>query len=87
MAYTRKVSYDVGFKLRAVKCAEEKAEEAVAHEFWVDTLRIHEWCQQKERLMVLIKKHGKLGENGWKALDIKQTMTISKSCFEWTINV
>ena len=41
----RKVSYDIGFKLRAVKCAEEKSKEAAALEFRVDACRIREWCQ------------------------------------------
>ena len=32
----RKASYDIGFKLRAVKCAVEKSKEAAAHKFRVD---------------------------------------------------
>ena len=73
----RNASYNIGFILRVVKCAKGKSKEADAREFRVDAQRIHEWCQQKERLTAL-KKHGRLGESGWKAWDVKQTMTISK---------
>ena len=35
----RKASYDLTFKLKAVKCAEEKTKEAAAREFNVDPRR------------------------------------------------
>ena len=35
----RKASYDLTFKLKEVKCAEEKTKEAAAHEFNVDPRR------------------------------------------------
>ena len=35
----RKASYDLNFKLKAVKCAEEKTKEAAAREFTVDPRR------------------------------------------------
>ena len=54
----RKASYDLVFNLKAVKCAEEKTKEAAAREFRVDPCRIHEWCQQNEKLVDL-KKQGK----------------------------
>ena len=54
----RKASYDLTFKLKAVKRAEETTKEAAAHEFKVDPRRIREWCQQKEKF-VDSKKQGK----------------------------
>ena len=54
----RKALYDLTFKLKAVKRAEEKTKEAAAHELNVDPHRIPEWCQQKEKL-VNLKKQGK----------------------------
>ena len=40
----RKASYDLSFKLKAVKCAEEKTKEAAAGEFKVDPCRQDSWC-------------------------------------------
>ena len=69
------------------KCAEEKSKEAAARKFRVDTRRIRQWCQQKERLKA-IKKHGKarrklLEGAGCKADD----EDLEEAVFEWIIDM
>ena len=79
----RKASYDIGFKLRAVKCAEEKSTEAAAREFRMGARRICEWCQQKERLTAL-KKHGKARRKWLEGMGHKaDDDDLKEAVFEW----
>ena len=55
-AMSKRMSYDVSFKLTAVECAEKKSKEAAAREMGVDSKMIHEWCKQKQMLASLKKK-------------------------------
>ena len=55
-AMSKRKSYDVSFKLKAVECAEKKSKAAAAREMSVDNKRIREWCNQKETLASLKKK-------------------------------
>ena len=52
---SKRKSYDVSFKLKAVECAEKKSKKAAAREMGVDSKRIHEWCKQKQMLASLKK--------------------------------
>ena len=43
-AMSKRKSYNVSFKLKAVECVEKKNEEAAAREMGVDSKRIRKWC-------------------------------------------
>ena len=53
---SKRKSYDVSFKVKAVECAEKKSKEAAAREMGVDSKRIREWCKQK--VLAILKKKG-----------------------------
>ena len=55
-AMSKRKSYDVSFKLKAVEYAEKTTKKAAAREMGVGTKRIREWCKQKEVLVSLKKK-------------------------------
>ena len=53
---SKRKSYDVSFKLKAVECAEKKSKLAAAREMGVDGKQIRQWCKQKAELAGLKKK-------------------------------
>ena len=53
---SKRKTYNLSYKLKAVAATGKKSKEAVAREFGVDAKRIREWCKQKEKLLELKKK-------------------------------
>ena len=82
---SKRKSYDVSFKLKAVECAEKKSKEAAAREMGVDSKRIREWYKQKEVLASLKKKgtssRKRQGGAGRKALDVD----LEDALFSWIV--
>lgn len=63
----KKRSYEAGFKLRVVECAEKTTNRAAARSFGVDERRVREWRQKKADLEDLPKKKKRLEGGGRKA--------------------
>ena len=84
---SKRKSYDVSFKLKAVECAEKKSKEAAVREMGVDSKRIREWCKQKQVLASLKKKGASLCKRqcgaGRKALDVD----LEDVLFSWILEL
>ena len=50
---SKRKSFDMSFKLKAVEYAESKSKQAAVRKFAFDTKRIRVWCSLKDELVVL----------------------------------
>ena len=84
---SKRKSYDLTFKLRAVSYADNFTKAAAAREFGVDPKRIRAWCNQKDVLMELktggSSKRKRLQGAGRKALDGE----MEEALFDWIIEL
>ena len=83
----RKASYNITFKLKAVKFAEEHSKEGSARHFNVDTKRIREWCKQKDSFTEQKKKGNssrkRLTGAGRKVDDVE----MEEELFDWIVEM
>ena len=84
---SKRKSYDVSFKLKAVECAEKKSKLAAAREMGVDGKQIRQWCKQKAELAGLKKKGTSSRKRqrgaGRKALDAD----LEDALFDWIVDL
>ena len=73
---SRKRSFEAGFKLKVVECAEKESNRAAARKFGVDGKRVREWRKEKRELGQLPSKKKRLEGAGRKPLlpEIKEEL-------------
>ncbi len=87
MSSRKRKSYDISFKIKAVRSAEQDSKEAAAREYGVDAKRIRVWCSQKEQLLAL-RDDGKSKRKRMQGAGRKPSDTeMEDNLFDWVVEL